>query len=170
MAQNIEFKAKGPGHQLLRSRAQELGAELQGILHQHDTYFKVSQGRKKIRKIAGSHSELITYFRSDARQARQSTYHVKRLIFPEITKFMLKMRHGTLAEVVKQRELWLWKSVRIHLDKVEGLGEFMELEAVVSNAGSLEEAQSQCHAVMDKLEITEADMIASSYCDMLTYQ
>ena len=169
MAKNIEFKAKGPSHELLRSRAREMGAVKQGLLRQHDTYFRVRKGRKKIRKISGSHSELITYFRSDKQQARESRYFVRRLLFPDITHFILKLRHGILAEVIKERELWLCKSVRIHLDDVQGLGQFMELEAVVSQAGSPQEAERQCHAVMDKLEITQDDMIASSYCDLLIY-
>lgn len=170
MAINIEFKAKVTHHHLLATLAAEMGAEKKATLLQHDTYFKVNNGRKKIRHIAGSHNELITYFRADARGARESRYFVKRLIFPVITKFILMIKHGILAEVKKERELWIWKSVRIHLDRVEGLGEFVELEAVVDIAGSMEEAELQCRKTMDNLRITEDNMISSSYCDMQIYQ
>ena len=68
--------------------------------------------------------------------------------------------------VDKQRELYLWRHTRIHLDEVAGLGPFLELETVVTDQ-TQEAAERECREVQAALRIREEDLVAGSYADLL---
>lgn len=163
---NIEFKARCADHELLRRRARAAGAEFVRVMRQRDTYFRVPVGRLKLRVNRPGNAELVRYFRSDEPGARQSRYTVTRVRFPLFVRWWLGQRHGRLVEVIKTRELWLWRGVRIHLDRVRNLGDFMELEAVVRDIGTPEEARRRCEELRAKLGIDPGDICSVSYADM----
>lgn len=164
---NIEFKAHCRDHDRLRDLARNAGAEYTATLQQRDTYFRVKEGRLKLREIESSGAELIRYQRDNAAGPRESNYTVTKVRLPFIRLWWLKLRHGILVAVVKRRDLWLWRGVRIHIDSVEGLGDFMELEAVVSDIGDAEEAHRRCNELKSLLEIRDEDLVSISYSDMM---
>jgi adenylate cyclase class IV len=70
--------------------------------------------------------------------------------------------------VRKLREIGLFENVRIHLDRVEGLGDFVELEAVWDGDGAGEAEQARKVAFLrERLAIRDADLIAASYEGLL---
>ena len=74
---------------------------------------------------------------------------------------------GVRGAVVKRRELWMWQRVRIHLDEVERLGTFIELEAVMAAAEPDELGQQKVATLRERLQIADADLVGVSYSDLL---
>ncbi len=166
----MEIKAHCHDPATLRLIALELGAEFIHEERQRDTYFRVPEGRLKLRFIeveSGNHSELIRYYRTNRPGPCLSHYSIKPVRLPWLRRWWLSLRHGLLVEVFKLRDIWLWKSVRIHLDDVQDLGTFVELEALVDQIGCEKEAESRCQRLLRSLGISENEMIEHSYSDLL---
>lgn len=164
---NIEFKAHVPDRERLIELIKTTDAEFQGTLQQRDTFFHEKEARLKLRVIDGKRGELIRYQRSNEAGPRQSRYSIRPVKFPAITRLLLGLTRGTVVEVIKERQLWLWRGVRIHVDRVEGLGDFMELEAVVADIGDQQEAKKRCEELMRVLHIEEASLVSVAYADLL---
>ena len=167
---NVEIKARCADLAALRLLALEAGAEFVVEMVQHDTYFRHPRKRLKLRLIedrSGRRAELIGYRRNDAERPRPSRYTVRRVRLPALRRRWLALRYGVLAEVSKRRELWRRRGVRIHLDEVEGLGSFVELEAVVGKIGSVEEAERRCRRLMEILGVDSGEIIGCSYADLV---
>ena len=164
---NIELKARYADLDRARAVARQLGATSQGILRQTDTYFKVANGRLKLREIEGAGSELIWYHRPNDTAARSSDYTLYPI--PDVSTFkpMLAGALGVWCVVRKQRDLYLWKNVRIHLDAVDQLGSFMEFEAVISETEAERDAYERLADLADQFGIRDADRIADSYSNLL---
>ncbi len=133
MARNIEIKAQVRDLDAIRTRARSLAANPAEILQQTDTFFAVSRGRLKIREFPDGTGELISYERPDDREPKESAYERypcqnARALLETLGK-ALPVR-GT---VVKRREVFLVGRTRIHLDQVQSLGVFVELEVVLSD-------------------------------------
>ena len=139
---NVESKTRATDLDAVACVASELGARYEGRLDQVDTYFQVPRGRLKLREIShlgagGSVStscELIRYDRPDERGARVSRYERTEIDDPATCKERLVAEHGLRGCVRKQRDLWLLGSTRVHLDRVQELGNFVELETVCADA------------------------------------
>src|ERR1700754_1457697 len=127
---NIELKASDPDPERSLAVVLGLGARDRGFLHQRDTYFRVTSGRLKLREEDPGGAMLIQYDRVDADEARESEYRLTPIDAPDSLMASLKASLGVLAVVEKERRLLLWQNVRIHLDKVKDLGNFLELEGV----------------------------------------
>src|SRR5437773_1578294 len=128
---NIEIKARCKDLNAARARAESLGAKFAGTLDQVDTYFHVPNGRLKVRQIYNEHTELIFYSRENITEPRPCDYHVITITeWDKSVIAVLSKAMGVRGIVRKRRELLLWHNVRIHLDEVEKLGTFIELEAV----------------------------------------
>lgn len=135
---NVESKTRCTDFQAVARLAAALGARYEGRLEQVDTYFYVSRGRLKLREIShrapdgrvSVSSELIRYERPDESGARVSRYERTEIGEVEACRTRLEAEHGVRGQVKKQRELWTLDSTRIHLDSVECLGDFVELETV----------------------------------------
>src|SRR3954451_22821713 len=132
---NVELKARDPEPERSLERARALGADDRGELRQRDTYFAAPHGRLKLREQEPGGAELIAYERAAAPQARESRYRIAPVADAPALREALDAALGTIVVVDKRRHLLLWKGVRIHLDRVEGLGDFVELEGVAA-AGS----------------------------------
>ena len=173
MSRNVEIKARCADLDAARERAREAGAEFARVERQRDTYFRCKEGRLKLREVesdGGRRAELIDYVRADEGGPRVSRYTVKPVRFPGLLRRWSAWRRGVLVEVIKRRELWLWRGVRIHLDEVSGLGSFVELEAVVDHIGDEAEAGKRCQAMIDRIGIGEEDMLGVSYSDLLLHR
>jgi predicted adenylyl cyclase CyaB len=166
MAVNIELKAHDPDPDRSLEVSLALGAEDHGWLEQLDTYFVVANGRLKLREQDGA-SELIYYERSDEAVQRESNYLLVPTQDPNGLKAALASALGVKVAVRKKRRLLLWRNVRIHLDRVDGLGNFIELEAVAEAGTDLDREYKSITELRDALGITDERILASGYSDEL---
>ena len=138
-----------------------------GERRQGDTYFRVPRGRLKLRQTEGSsHGTLIYYDRPDRAESRYSEYHLAPVDEAEEIETLLGTALGTLVKVDKTRHLFLYGATRIHLDRVENLGCFVELETVVQYQ-TQEEARAEHELIKLELGLDERDPVAVSYGDLL---
>jgi homotetrameric cytidine deaminase len=164
---NVELKARDPAPDRSLERARALGAEDRGELRQRDTYFAAPRGRLKLREQDPGGAELIAYERPDAAQARESRYRIAPVAEPDPLREALDAALGTVAVVDKRRRLLLWEGVRIHLDRVEGLGDFVELEGVAGADSDLAREADHVARVRAELGIADDAIEATGYADLL---
>jgi len=164
---NVELKARDPNPRRSLSRCREIGAEDGGVLIQHDTYFRAVAARLKLREQEGIAPHLIAYDRPDFRGRRQSRYEVTDVERPEELRTVLAAALGIRVEVAKRRRLFRWDGVRIHLDNVDGLGAFIEFEAIVSAPEEFSYRHRQVDELKKAFEIREADIVAIGYGELL---
>jgi homotetrameric cytidine deaminase len=164
---NVELKARDPYPERSLERALALGAEDRGELRQRDTYFAALRGRLKLREQEPGGAELIAYERADAARARESRYRIAPVADPGALRDALDAALGTLAVVDKRRRLLVWDGVRIHLDRVEGLGAFVELEGVADAASDLAREADLVERLRAELAIADDAIEATAYADLL---
>ncbi len=164
MRLNLELKASIPSIDLARASARRCGAEFSGLLLQEDTYFRVPNGRLKLREIAGDRSELIFYERPNSSLERWSSYSRVPVAEPRGLKEQLASALGIRVVVRKKRELFLLDETRIHLDDVEDLGTYLEFEVPVRDR---EEAASQMKFLREQFEVDEGSIFTGSYSDLI---
>jgi homotetrameric cytidine deaminase len=162
---NVELKALDPDPARSLAVCRELGAEDRGVLRQRDTYFRTRSGRLKLREEEPGGAVLIQYDRPDSPEARESRYRLTRVDDPEDLRASLDAALGTLVVVEKERRLLLWDGVRIHLDTVEGLGSFVELEGVAPPESDLAAERKKVAYLQEELGIGE--VLTDSYSDRL---
>jgi len=165
---NLEIKARCRDLDAARRRARALASEWVGLDRQRDTYFQTRTGRLKLRESSRSGGQLIAYQRPDEAGVKRSDYQVLAVADPVGLKGLLSALLGVHREVAKRREIGLCDNVRIHLDRVEGLGTFLELEAVFDGSPEQEKQEREKLALlMDQLGVVEGDLLASSYEGLL---
>ena len=161
---NLEIKARCADLDAARERARAVATRRLGVDRQTDTYFVTRQGRLKLRESSLSGGQLVPYLRPDQRGPKCSHFRVIPVEEPESVKELLTRILGVHRVVRKVREIWLHENVRIHLDEVEGLGSFVELEAVYDGATeSLPAEQQKVRFLMERLGIREEDLVDVSY-------
>jgi predicted adenylyl cyclase CyaB len=167
MPKNIELKAKLAEIDFARRAAQRVGAKPQGVLEQIDTYFCVPRGRLKLRHTTPGESELIQYERPNRTDARPCRYRRVPVADASAIHDLLETALGIVSVVRKRRELWLLDNVRIHFDHVEGLGEFIEFEAIIGP----DHLDETCHRQVEELTaafgLAVVDLVAASYGDLI---
>lgn len=162
---NVEYKAELRDLAMARAACHAVGATHIITLEQTDTYFRVPSGRLKRRECRGEPTEWIFYDRRDEARPRLSCFTI-------YSDAMARERFGVaplpeLVVVRKTRDLYLFENVRIHLDEVEGLGQFLEFEALVSPGFPV----AKCHGVVDRLRATFGpalgEPLSCSYADLV---
>ncbi len=166
-SRNVELKARDADPARSIEACESLGAESRGVLVQRDTYFHAPQGRLKMREEEGAKPHLISYARPDRAEPRASRYRIVEVERPDQLKAALAESLGVKAVVAKRRQLFLWREVRIHLDQVEGLGSFIELEAVAPPSSDLAPEHQKAQELRAAFEIADEDLIGVSYCDLM---
>jgi homotetrameric cytidine deaminase len=166
-SRNIEFKARDPRPARTLELALGLGAEDRGEIAQTDTYFARARGRLKLREQQPGDAELIQYRRADTPGARESEYRRVAAADAPALRDALDAALGTLVVVEKRRRLLLHDDVRIHIDEVEGLGSFLELEAVAPPDSDLATEHDKVSRLRAELEIGDDALVAQSYSDLL---
>ncbi|MHB8694151.1 MAG: cytidine deaminase [Solirubrobacteraceae bacterium] len=165
---NVEIKARDADPDGTAARCRALGAEDHGVLVQRDTYFAGRHGRLKLREDPDRGGELIAYRRKDALEPGESSYVLAPTGDPSSLREALDAALGTTVVVSKRRRLFIWENVRIHLDEVDGLGNFVELEAVVGPGdGELAAAHEKVARLRSELAISDGALIAVGYSDLL---
>jgi homotetrameric cytidine deaminase len=161
---NLEIKARDADPRRSLEQALALGADDRGEIVQRDTYFAGARGRLKLREQDPGDPELIQYRRPDEAGPRASEYRRVPVGEAQSLREALDAALGTLVVVEKRRRLLLWDGVRIHLDAVDGLGSFVELEALAEAGGDLE---AKLERLSGELEIGADRLVAQSYSDLL---
>ena len=165
MPQNLELKARISSVSAFVRTARRLKAQTTGMLRQHDIYYKVSHGRLKLRIVNNRSAELIYYNRPNKKGSRYSEYFLFPVSNARQTEALCKAAFGQNVVVEKKRRLFLYKNSRIHLDKVYGLGTFIEFEVLVSYGKR--QAQKLLEKLSKEFAIEHAAIIGISYSDML---
>jgi predicted adenylyl cyclase CyaB len=165
---NIEVKARCRDLDAAREVSRELATTYLGVDRQVDTYFVTRSGRLKLRESSLSGGQLIPYLRPDQAGPKRSDYQVIPVPLPTQLKALLTELLGVHRVVEKQREIFLVDNVRIHLDRVNGLGEFLELEAVFDASADAEACErGKVDALMRSLGVAPEDLLESSYEGLL---
>jgi predicted adenylyl cyclase CyaB len=167
VARNIEIKARIDSVETLLPRAQAVAGGVPERIAQDDTFFPVPMGRLKLRQFEDGSAELIHYHRADSAEAKASDYVRVPVPDPAALREALARGLGLLGRVRKQRLLLLAGATRIHLDRVEGLGDFMELEVVLAEGQSDAEGQRIADGLMAELGLADAERVAGAYMDLL---
>jgi predicted adenylyl cyclase CyaB len=164
---NIEIKAYARNFAEIRRRAEVLSDQPGAVLSQEDTFFNTAQGRLKLRLLSPKEGQLIYYTRPDQEGPKRSDYHISLTADPENLRRVLGLAYGIRGVVRKRRYLYLIGQTRVHLDDVEGLGQFMELEVVLREGQSDAEGQGIAEGLMASLGVTRGDLVEGAYMDLL---
>lgn len=169
---NVELKAHDDDPARTLAACRELGARDQGVLRQRDTYFELADGcgRLKLREEDPGVPYLVHYARPVGRQQRESRYRVAEVADAATTRVLLDAALGVECVVAKERHLFLWEGVRIHLDRVDGLGTFVELEAVADRDSDLALEHSRVATLRTALAIYDDRLVAVGYAELLRAQ
>lgn len=164
---NVEIKARVQDFASLKARVEAISEGAGQIMTQEDTFFDVPQGRLKLRqRLDANHpGQLIYYKREDTPAPKPSTYRIAPTDDPAALKDVLTLALGVRGVVKKQRHLYRVGQTRIHLDQVEGLGTFMELEVVLQPGQTVEQGKEIAHVLMTQLGIEDTALIHGAYID-----
>ena len=167
MARNIEIKAQIESVESLAPKAAALANEGPSEIVQDDTFFCCESGRLKLRTFSTNHGELIFYRRANPHGPKESFYLRSPTSAPEILRESLSLAYGQVGRVQKHRTLFLVGRTRVHLDRVEGLGHFLELEVVLTDGEPSEVGILEARELMEKLGVKPHQLIEGAYVDLL---
>jgi predicted adenylyl cyclase CyaB len=167
LARNVEIKARLANYQTQFDLARKLSGEPGERIHQTDIFFLCDNGRLKLRVFDDGHGELIFYQRANETGPKLSDYVLSRIDDPESLREALSKAYGVLAIVVKERMLFLHGRTRIHLDQVEDLGSFLELEVVLDEQEEAAAGRQEAESLMAQLRIESDALVDRAYVDLL---
>lgn len=167
MPRNVEIKARLKNLDAVLAILARMSEGLSQIIKQHDFFFHSDGARLKLRVFESGEGELIQYEREDRASARCSQYQIARTPDPFILLDILTRALGHMGEVKKTRELYMIGQTRVHIDQVEGLGDFLELEVVLRAEQSEAEGQRIAEGWLNELGIDKDQLIAQAYVDLL---
>ena len=161
----MKARDRDPGRAL--RVCEDLGAEDMGTLIQRDTYFEVPRGRLKLREEPEAVACLIAYERPNLLEQKESRYRLIEVREPAELRKALAAVLGIRAVVSKTRRLFIFEGVRIHLDRVDGLGDFIEFEGVVADGDGLGPFAGLLTDLRRSFGIRDDDLLGGSYSDLL---
>jgi adenylate cyclase class IV len=167
MPRNIEIKARIESVGALAPKAAALADEGPIEILQDDTFFRCDTGRLKLREFADGGGELIFYRRADQRGPKESFYLRSPTAAPDALRESLSLAYGQAGRVRKRRTLFMAGRTRIHLDEVEGLGDFLELEVVLGDHEPPEAGVGEAKVLMNQLGIKAEQLVEDAYVDLL---
>lgn len=168
MPVNLELKAKIKSTSTFSQIAQQIGAKYNTTMLQEDIYFYSTKGRLKLRSINGDKAELIFYERDENTNSRLSEYQIYPVADKDLMKKILQLAYGIRVVVKKQRILFIYKNSRIHIDKVDKLGDFIEFEVILGKPDN--DGQELMKFLIDKFSDQFLYIIQDSYSDLLEKQ
>ena len=167
MLRNVEIKARIERVEVLLPRVQAIADSGPSEIFQDDTFFSCPNGRLKLRAFSETDGELIFYRRPDSAGPKESFYVISRTASPNALREVLSLAYGQCGRVRKHRTLFLVGRTRIHLDEVEELGHFLELEVVLSDGESAEDGVVVVYALLARLGVSPQQLVEGAYVDML---
>jgi len=168
MPRNIEIKARIDSVDTLAQKVAPLATDGPTEIAQDDTFFRCESGRLKLRTFSAAEGELIFYRRANEQGPKESFYIRTPTSSPDRLRESLSLACGQAGRVVKQRTLYLVGRTRVHLDRVEGLGHFLELEVVLEENEPAEVGIAEAHALMARLGVEPSQLIDTAYVDLLS--
>ncbi len=166
MARNVEIKARIASVAALLPRAASLASEGPTEIAQDDTFFRCDAGRLKLRDFLNGNGELIFYRRANQSGPKESFYLRSATSTPHLLRESLSLAYGQAGRVVKHRTLFLVGRTRVHLDIVEGLGHFLELEVVLGENEPSEAGVREAHELMSRLGIGPHQLVEGAYVEL----
>ena len=164
---NIEIKARVADLAAVETRAGAIADSGPVDIAQDDTFFACPRGRLKLRELAPGQGQLIHYHRPDQGGPKLSDYVIAPTSDPAALREALTRAYGVAGRVRKHRRLYLAGRTRIHLDRVEGLGDFMELEVVLGPGDDTAGGEAEARRIMQALGVAEADLVEGAYVDLM---
>ena len=167
VARNIEIKARIESVEALAPRTAAIADKGPIEIIQDDTFFRCESGRLKLRTFSEEEGELIFYRRADHQGPKESFYLRSLTSAPDSMRESLSLAYGKAGRVRKHRTLFLVGRTRVHLDKVEGLGDFLELEVVLEDGESAEAGVREARDLMERLGVQPSELVEGAYLDLL---
>jgi predicted adenylyl cyclase CyaB len=167
MPRNIEIKARIASLADIAMLVEAFADEGPIEIFQDDTFFRCESGRLKLRSFGANDGELIFYRRANQNGPKESFYIRTPTSAPDTLREALSLAYGTGGRVIKHRTLFLVGRTRVHLDQVEGLGQFLELEVVLEEHEAGEIGVSEAQSLMARLGISPSQLIDAAYVDLL---
>lgn len=167
MPRNVEIKARIHSIENISRLAAAIADQGPIEIAQDDTFFCCNSGRLKLRQFSADRGELIYYRRADQAGPKESFYVRSVTAEPTTLRESLSLAYGQSGRVIKHRTLFLVGRTRIHLDRVESLGNFLELEVVLADDDSIDDGRREAEIVMQQLGIEASQLIETAYVDLL---
>jgi len=167
MSRNVEIKASISSVEALLPRVKTVADQGPFDIRQDDTYFACNTGRLKLRMFSEGEGELIYYRRADQQGPKESFYLRSPTTAPEVLRESLTLAYGRTGHVEKHRTLFLAGRTRIHLDRVSGLGHFLELEVVLEENEPFEAGVREADQLLASLGVERSQLIEGGYVDLL---
>ena len=167
-ARNVEIKARIASVEAMTPRVAALADQGPIEIEQDDTFFRCERGRLKLRAFSVAEGQLIFYRRPDQAGPKESFFVISPTASPDSLREALSLAFGIAGRVRKHRTLYLVGRTRVHLDQVEGLGHFLELEVVLREGESAEAGVKEARALMAALGIADDQLIDGAYVDLLS--
>jgi len=167
MPANVEIKARLKDFSAMKEKVEALSQQPGQMLTQEDVFFHTSRGRLKLRLISGQQAELIFYERPDQDGPKFCQYELFTTDQPERLKKVLSVALGERGVVRKTRYFYLVGQTRIHLDRVESLGDFLELEVVLKPGQTEADGQAIALDLMKRLGLGSEALVNAAYVDLL---
>ena len=170
MVRNIEIKARIESVEALAERVAAIANEGPIEIPQDDTFFACERGRMKLRALSATEGQLIFYQRPNQKGPKESAYILYSTVSPDSLREVLSLAYGQAGCVRKHRTLYLVGRTCVHLDRVENLGDFLELEIVLSEGERAEPGVEEAQGLMALLGISSTQWIDAAYVDLLAQQ
>ena len=167
MATNIEIKARVTDRKSVLERIRAVADGPGEIIRQRDVFFHCANGRLKLRYLNSDHGQLIFYRRANTTGPKASHYEIFETNNPDRLLAVMKLASIIIGEVKKERHLYLFGNTRIHVDRVDNLGDFIELEVVLQPGQTEAEGTAIADELMARLVIESGELIDRAYIDML---
>lgn len=167
MARNVEIKARIESVEALTARAAALADQGPTEIVQDDTFFACRNGRLKLRAFSAADGQLIFYRRPDQAGPKESFFLISPTSSPDTLREALTLAYGQAGRVLKRRTLYIAGRTRIHLDRVEGLGHFLELEVVMADGEPTDVGVAEAYDLLAKLGVAPSQLVERAYVDLL---
>ncbi len=168
MPRNVEIKASLESLDAIRPAVEQLATSGPTEIYQDDTFFFCRQGRLKLRQFSETAGELIFYRRADEEGPRESFYVITQTAEPAALREVLALAYGQTGRVLKNRTLFMIGRTRVHLDRVQDLGDFLELEVVLADDEPVNAGEEIARRLLLQLDISPTQLIKRAYFDLLT--
>ena len=167
MARNVEIKARIASVEALLPKSRRAG-QRRADRDRAGRHLSLccESGRLKLRDFLDGSGELIFYRRANQAGPKESFYLRSSTSTPEVLRESLSLAYGQAGRVVKHRTLFLVGRTRVHLDRVEGLGHFLELEVVLGENEPSEAGVREAHGLMSRLGIEPHQLVEGAYVEL----
>ncbi|MCQ2973698.1 MAG: class IV adenylate cyclase [Bacteroidales bacterium] len=154
----IEIKARCNNPERIKSILKTVEAQYQGCNHETDSYLKENSQILKLRE----RDNKVTIFKYSE---ETTTSKLCEQVSNHLMKELLIKTCGLDKVVTKFREIYVIDNVKIYIDKVEGLGNFVEIEAS-DDYENQDSTLQKCKFYLSLLGIKDRDIIPFSYFDI----